>query len=70
MRGAEGGGIGVSEELAYMEEVMNLHVGKRFKSTSGGKTNLRDEEPRLEFGNWVDVLEGEEMGGEMDHVTK
>jgi hypothetical protein len=65
-RRVEGGGVDVGEELAHMEDVMNLHVGGEFKSASGWGGSLDDlegaNEPGLELGAWVDVLEVEVVG--------
>ena len=72
-RRVEARGIGVGKKLAHVEDIMNLHVGREFKGTRGGRGSLNDlegaDEPWHELGGWVDVLEVEVMGREANNVT-
>ena len=43
-RGVEGSGVGVGEELAHMEHIVDLHVGGEIKSACGGGGSLDDRE--------------------------
>ena len=72
-RRVEGTGVGVRKKLTHMVDIMNLHVRREFKGTSGGGGSLDDlegaDEPGLERGGWVHVLEVEVMGREANRVT-
>ena len=52
---------------------MNVHVEGKVKGTSGGGGSLDDvertDEPGLQLGGWVYVLEVEVMRGEANHIT-
>ena len=72
-RRVEPKGVGVGKKFSHMEDITNLHVEGEVKGTTGRGWSLDDlegaDEPGLELGGFLDVLEVEVMGGEANYVT-
>jgi hypothetical protein len=71
--GVEVARVDVREELAHMEDIVDLHVWWQLKGTCCRRRSLDDLEwadvSRFELRRWVDVLEMDVMSRETNHVT-